>query len=72
VPDGASRADGDADRNMVIGKKFFVTPSDSVAVIAANSESIPFFRAAGGVRVRVVLTSLFGCSSTSVVHRGCR
>ncbi len=28
---------------MVLGKKFFVTPSDSVAVIAANSEAIPYF-----------------------------
>jgi phosphoglucomutase len=34
--------DGDADRNMILGKNgFFVTPSDSVAVIAANSQFIP-------------------------------
>ncbi|CAN1311613.1 Phosphoglucomutase, cytoplasmic [Linum perenne] len=37
-------ADGDADRNMILGKRFFVTPSDSVAIIAANAvESIPYF-----------------------------
>jgi phosphoglucomutase len=31
--------DGDADRNMIIGKNFFVTPSDSLAVLAAHSKS---------------------------------
>lgn len=39
--------DGDADRNMILGRKaFFVTPSDSVAVIAANAVAcIPYFKA---------------------------
>lgn len=37
--------DGDGDRNMILGKKgFFVTPSDSVAIIAANCECIPYFK----------------------------
>lgn len=36
---------GDGDRNMILGRGFFVTPSDSVAVIAANAqEAIPYFR----------------------------
>eukprot|EP01094_Clydonella_sp_ATCC50884_P024213 TRINITY_DN6011_c0_g4_i1.p1 TRINITY_DN6011_c0_g4~~TRINITY_DN6011_c0_g4_i1.p1 ORF type:complete len:567 (-),score=162.42 TRINITY_DN6011_c0_g4_i1:352-2052(-) len=36
--------DGDGDRNMVLGSKFFVTPSDSVAIIAASAkEAIPYF-----------------------------
>ena len=36
---------GDGDRNMILGKEFFVTPSDSVAVIAANAEeAIPYFK----------------------------
>lgn len=36
---------GDGDRNMILGSGFFVTPSDSVAVIAANAqEAIPYFR----------------------------
>eukprot|EP00039_Didymoeca_costata_P000782 m.47240 g.47240 ORF g.47240 m.47240 type:complete len:556 (-) comp10470_c0_seq2:300-1967(-) len=40
--------DGDADRNMILGKKaFFVTPSDSVAVIAANHDCIPYFKREG-------------------------
>ncbi|XP_030062870.1 phosphoglucomutase-1 isoform X2 [Microcaecilia unicolor] len=40
--------DGDGDRNMILGKKgFFVNPSDSVAVIAANIFSIPYFQQTG-------------------------
>jgi len=36
--------DGDGDRNMIIGKNgFFVSPCDSLAVIAANHTSIPYF-----------------------------
>lgn len=50
VPDFGAAFDGDADRNMVLGGRFFVTPSDSVAVLAANSKAIPFFASAGGVR----------------------
>ncbi|CAK8579591.1 unnamed protein product [Lathyrus sativus] len=46
VPEFGAAADGDADRNMVLGKRFFVTPSDSVAIIAANAvEAIPYFSA---------------------------
>eukprot|EP00894_Picocystis_sp_ML_P002841 jgi/Pico_ML_1/53358/g3919.t1 len=42
-------SDGDGDRNMILGKKFFVTPSDSVAMIAANAEAcIPYFK--GGLK----------------------
>jgi hypothetical protein len=36
--------DGDADRNMIVGRRFFVTPSDSLAIIAAHANVIPFFR----------------------------
>lgn len=31
-------SDGDGDRNMILGDKFFITPSDSVAMIAANAQ----------------------------------
>lgn len=49
VPDFGAAADGDADRNMILGREFFVTPSDSLAVLAANvSQSVPYF--AGGIR----------------------
>jgi len=40
-------SDGDGDRNMIYGKNAFVTPSDSVAIIAAHAESIPYFRRTG-------------------------
>ncbi|CAD5211728.1 unnamed protein product [Bursaphelenchus okinawaensis] len=40
--------DGDGDRNMILGKNgFFVTPSDSLAVIGANLQSIPYFQKNG-------------------------
>ncbi|CAN6565029.1 unnamed protein product [Malus baccata var. baccata] len=44
-PDFGAASDGDGDRNMILGRGFFVTPSDSVAIIAANAqEAIPYFR----------------------------
>lgn len=40
--------DGDGDRNMILGKNaFFVTPSDSLAVLANNLDCIPYFRKNG-------------------------
>ncbi|CAF1408973.1 unnamed protein product, partial [Didymodactylos carnosus] len=40
--------DGDDDRNMILGKKFsFVTPCDSLALLAANLNVIPYFRTHG-------------------------
>lgn len=45
APDFGAASDGDGDRNMVLGNHFFVTPSDSVAVIAANAkDAIPYFK----------------------------
>ena len=44
VPDFGAAADGDADRNMILGKQWFVSPSDSLAIIAANATCIPFFK----------------------------
>ncbi|KAL8161790.1 hypothetical protein V2J09_013279 [Rumex salicifolius] len=44
-PDFGAASDGDGDRNMVLGQQFFVTPSDSVAIIAAYaSAAIPYFQ----------------------------
>ena len=42
APAFGAACDGDADRNMILGKNFFVTPSDSVAIIAANYKRIPY------------------------------
>ncbi|KAG8703349.1 Phosphoglucomutase-2 [Ceratobasidium sp. 395] len=46
IPFGAA-SDGDGDRNMIYGKGAFVTPSDSVAVIADWAEVIPYFKKTG-------------------------
>lgn len=40
VPEFGAACDGDADRNMILGKQFFVTPSDSLAVLAAYANVI--------------------------------
>jgi phosphoglucomutase len=45
--DFGAASDGDGDRNMIIGKGWFVNPSDSVAVIAANAHVIPYFARTG-------------------------
>lgn len=36
--------DGDGDRNMILGKKFFVTPSDSLAILTDNFKLIPAYK----------------------------
>ena len=41
APDFGAASDGDGDRNMIVGRRFIVTPSDSVAVIAANAHLVP-------------------------------
>jgi phosphoglucomutase len=43
--DFAAASDGDGDRNMILGKDFFVTPSDSLAVLAANAHLVPGYQA---------------------------
>jgi phosphoglucomutase len=40
-PDFGAASDGDGDRNLIIGKHQFVTPSDSVAMLAANAHLAP-------------------------------
>lgn len=42
LPDFGAACDGDADRNMILGKAFFVTPSDSIALIAAYAQVLNF------------------------------
>ncbi|AFJ03787.1 phosphoglucomutase [Methylophaga frappieri] len=44
APDFGGASDGDGDRNMILGKHCFVTPSDSLAIIAANSHLIPAYQ----------------------------
>lgn len=42
--DFGAASDGDGDRNMILGKHFFVTPSDSLAILAANATLVPGYR----------------------------
>jgi len=42
--DFGAASDGDADRNMILGRHFIVTPSDSLAILAANATRVPAFR----------------------------
>jgi phosphoglucomutase len=44
APEFGAASDGDGDRNMILGKRFFVTPSDSLAIIAANAKLIRAYR----------------------------
>ena len=41
APDFGAASDGDGDRNMILGRGVYVTPSDSLAVIAANAHLAP-------------------------------
>jgi phosphoglucomutase len=50
APDFGAASDGDGDRNMILGDHFFVTPSDSLAVLTANAAHAPGY-AAGVVGV---------------------
>lgn len=43
APDFGAASDGDGDRNLIIGKGIFVTPSDSLAVLAANATVAPAY-----------------------------
>ena len=43
APTFGAASDGDGDRNMITGKGIFVTPSDSLAIMAANAHLIPAY-----------------------------
>jgi phosphoglucomutase len=44
APDFGAASDGDGDRNMILGRNFFVTPSDSLAILAANAHLVPGYK----------------------------
>ncbi|MEH6437702.1 alpha-D-glucose phosphate-specific phosphoglucomutase [Massilia sp. DD77] len=47
APDFGAASDGDGDRNMIVGRRLPVTPSDSLAIIAANVTVAPGYK--GGI-----------------------
>jgi phosphoglucomutase len=44
APDFGAAADGDGDRSMILGRGAYVSPSDSLAVLAANAHLVPGYR----------------------------
>ncbi|OYX63848.1 MAG: alpha-D-glucose phosphate-specific phosphoglucomutase [Novosphingobium sp. 32-60-15] len=48
APDFGAASDGDGDRNLIVGKNRFITPSDSLAMLAANAHLAPGY--AGGLK----------------------
>ncbi len=48
APDFGAASDGDGDRNLIIGKGIFITPSDSMAMLAANAHCAPAYE--GGLK----------------------
>jgi phosphoglucomutase len=44
APDFGAASDGDADRNMIVGRDFVVTPSDSLALLAEHAGKVPAYR----------------------------
>lgn len=65
APDFGAASDGDADRNMVLGRDFVVTPSDSLAVMAAHATRVPGYRAGLAGIARSMPTS---CAADAVAR----
>lgn len=66
APDFGAASDGDGDRNMILGRQFFVTPSDSLAVLAANAKLVPGYRSGLAGIARSMPTSQ---AADRVAHR---
>lgn len=45
APDFGAASDGDGDRNLIVGRGIFITPSDSLAMLAANAHLAPGYAA---------------------------
>jgi phosphoglucomutase len=45
APDFGAASDGDGDRNLIVGRGIYVTPSDSLAILAANAHLVPGYAA---------------------------
>ncbi|WP_284248678.1 alpha-D-glucose phosphate-specific phosphoglucomutase [Brucella sp. bbatCR03] len=48
APDFGAASDGDGDRNLILGRGIFITPSDSLAMLAANAHLAPGYK--GGIK----------------------
>jgi len=71
APDFGAASDGDGDRNMILGQRFFVTPSDSLAILAANATLVPgYARGLTGV-ARSMPTSAAVDAVAAALHVPC-
>ena len=71
APDFGAASDGDGDRNMILGRDFFVTPSDSLAVLTANAALAPgYARGIAGV-ARSMPTSAAADRVAAALGVGC-
>jgi phosphoglucomutase len=66
APDFGAASDGDGDRNLIIGRSQFVTPSDSLAVLAANATLAPGYKSGLAGVARSMPTS---CAVDRVAER---
>ncbi|WP_299921409.1 alpha-D-glucose phosphate-specific phosphoglucomutase [uncultured Pelagimonas sp.] len=57
-PDFGAASDGDGDRNMIMGRGIYVTPSDSLAAMAANATLVPAYKGGLSGVARSMPTSL--------------
>jgi phosphoglucomutase len=57
-PDLGAASDGDGDRNMILGRQCFVTPSDSLAIMAANIHLLPGYPMGAAGVARSMPTSM--------------
>jgi len=65
-PDCGAASDGDGDRNMIVGRGTYVTPSDSLAVLAANAHLAPGYKSGLAGIARSMPTS---CASDRVAEK---
>jgi phosphoglucomutase len=67
APELGAASDGDGDRNMILGKNFFVSPGDSLAILAANAGLVPgYAKGLAGVARRCPLAGLWTGSLPSL------
>lgn len=71
APDFGAANDGDGDRNMILGKKFFVTPSDSLAILTDNYQLIPAYKKGIYGVAKSAATSTAVCRVAEELKIGC-
>lgn len=71
APDFGAANDGDGDRNMILGKNFFVSPSDSLSIITDNYKLIPAYKDGIYGVARSAATSTAVCQTAKAHNIGC-